>query len=111
MNYELLRERFPGRVFVLLDRAAANQGGRDMPMIDKHKFIIPNDMTVGQFMFIVRKRLSLPPEKAMFLFVKNTLPTTGQMMSEVHRAHADPDGFLRMVYTGEAVFGFQRSLT
>ena len=32
--------------------------------------------TVAQFMYIVRRRISLPSEKAMFLFVNKVLPTT-----------------------------------
>ncbi len=102
-EYLRLRERFPNRVFVLLDRHGAS--GKDLPLIDKRKFIAPSDITVGQFMYIVRRRLQLPPEKALFLFVKGALPTTGQTMSEINAQYADADGFLRMVYTGEAVFG------
>ena len=31
---------------------------------------------VAQFMYIIRKRIQLPPEKAMFLFVNKVLPAT-----------------------------------
>ena len=33
-------------------------------------------LLVAQFMYIIRKRIQLPPEKAMFLFVNKVLPTT-----------------------------------
>ena len=33
-------------------------------------------LIVAQFMYIVRRRISLPSEKAMFLFVNKVLPTT-----------------------------------
>jgi GABA(A) receptor-associated protein len=102
-EYQRLCARFPHKVFVLLDRA--EPGGKDLPLIDKRKYIVPKDITVGQFMFILRKRLNLPPEKAVFLFVRNALPTTAQTMSQLNTDYADSDGFLRMVYTGEAVFG------
>jgi len=36
------------------------------------------DLTVGQFVYVVRKRIKLSPEKAIFVFVKNTLPLTGE---------------------------------
>ncbi len=36
-------------------------------------------MTMGQFMYVVRKRISLPAEKAMFIFVDNkTLLSQGK---------------------------------
>ena len=31
---------------------------------------------VAQFMYIIRRRINLPSEKAMFLFVNKVLPTT-----------------------------------
>ena len=39
---------------------------------------------VAQFMYIIRKRIQLPPEKAMFLFVNKVLPTTRFVSSELH---------------------------
>lgn len=38
---------------------------------------MPADLTVGQFVYVVRKRIKLSAEKAIFIFVKNTLPPTG----------------------------------
>ena len=42
--------------------------------IDKRKFLVPNDISVAQFMWIIRKRIQLPSEKAIFLFVGKVLP-------------------------------------
>jgi GABA(A) receptor-associated protein len=42
--------------------------------IDKRKFLVPNDITVAQFMWIIRRRIQLPSEKAIFLFVGKVLP-------------------------------------
>lgn len=41
------------------------------------RFLVPADLTVGQFVYVVRKRIKLSAEKAIFVFVKNTLPQTG----------------------------------
>lgn len=40
---------------------------------------MPADLTVGQFVYVVRKRIKLGPEKAIFIFVKNILPPTGEI--------------------------------
>jgi len=32
---------------------------------------------VGQFVYVIRKRIKVSPEKAIFMFVKNVLPPTG----------------------------------
>jgi len=38
---------------------------------------VPTDLTVGQFVYVIRKRIKVSPEKAIFMFVKNVLPPTG----------------------------------
>ena len=42
------------------------------------RYLVPADLTVGQFVYVVRKRINLSPEKAIFIFVKNILPPTGE---------------------------------
>lgn len=32
---------------------------------------------MGQFVYVIRKRIKVSPEKAIFMFVKNVLPPTG----------------------------------
>ena len=41
------------------------------------RYLVPSDLSVGQFVYVIRKRIKLPPEKAVFLFVNNALPPTG----------------------------------
>jgi len=40
------------------------------------RYLVPRDLSVGHFIHILSSRLSLPPGKALFVFVKNTLPQT-----------------------------------
>lgn len=47
------------------------------------RYLIPMDLTVGQFVYVIRKRISVPPEKAIFIFVNNMLPPTAALMSQV----------------------------
>lgn len=42
------------------------------------RYLVPADLTVGQFVYVVRKRIKLSAEKAIFIFVKNILPPTGK---------------------------------
>jgi GABA(A) receptor-associated protein len=41
------------------------------------RYLVPADLSVGQFVYVIRKRIKLPSEKAIFIFVKNTLPPIG----------------------------------
>jgi GABA(A) receptor-associated protein len=48
------------------------------------RYLVPADLTVGQFVYVVRKRIKLSPEKAIFIFVKNILPPTGEITFNVY---------------------------
>jgi len=97
-----IRERFPGRVPIIVERSGKSL---DIPLIDKNKFLAPGDLNVSQFLHVVRRRMQLPGEVALFLFVANTLPTTGTLLRELYANYAEHDGFLYMAYSGENTFG------
>jgi len=66
----------------------------DIATIDKKKYLVPADLTVGQFVYVIRKRIKLSPEKAIFIFVDEVLPPTAALMSAIYEEHKDEDGFL-----------------
>ena len=45
------------------------------------------DLTVGQFVYVIRKRIKLAPEKAIFIFVDEILPPTAALMSAIYEEH------------------------
>lgn len=47
-------------------------------MLLYRRYLVPSDLTVGQFVYVIRKRIRVSPEKAIFMFVKNVLPPTGE---------------------------------
>ncbi|WVZ87207.1 hypothetical protein U9M48_033884, partial [Paspalum notatum var. saurae] len=96
-----IREKYPDRIPVIVEKAERS----DIPDIDKKKYLVPADLTVGQFVYVVRKRIKLSAEKAIFIFVKNTLPPTAALMSSIYEENKDEDGFLYMTYSGENTFG------
>jgi GABA(A) receptor-associated protein len=101
-----IMKKYPDRVPVLVGKAV----GSNAPEIDKHKFLVPYDLTVGQFQFVIRKRLKLSPEKALFLIVDNIVPCTGHLMSSVYEEHLDKKTrFLMVTYNIESTFGFHQN--
>lgn len=96
-----IRIKYPERIPVIVERGPNN----DIPDIDKSKFLVPNDLTVGQMVYVIRKRIKLAPEKAIFIFINNVLPPTSALMSSIYDQHANQDGFLYIVYSGESTFG------
>ncbi|CAN4092109.1 unnamed protein product [Withania somnifera] len=96
-----IREKYPDRIPVIVERTEKS----DISDIDKKKYLVPADLTVGQFVYVVRKRINLTAEKAVFVFVKNILPPTAALMSAIYEENKDEDGFLYMTYSGENTFG------
>lgn len=95
-----IMSKYPDRIPVIVER-----GNDQIEDIDKHKFLVPSDLTIGQFMMVIRKRMQLAPDQAIFLFINNTLPIAASLMSQVYREHKDIDGFLYVTYSGESTFG------
>ncbi len=60
----------------------------DIPDIDKKKYLVPADLTVGQFHYVIRKRIQLAPEKALFLFCSNTIPPNGERCAALNDKHS-----------------------
>jgi GABA(A) receptor-associated protein len=84
-------------------------GSRSAPPIGKTKFLAPAEMTVGAFIQEVKKHMSSDsaPTDAIFLFVgrDKIMPSSSSPLQLVYDRHADDDGFLYILYSGESVFG------
>lgn len=74
--------------------------------IDRYKFLAPHDITLGQFMYVVRKRIKLDDSESLFFFVnENVLVNTSQSIIAIYDTYKDEDGFLYLTYCSENVFG------
>jgi GABA(A) receptor-associated protein len=78
---------------------------KQAPKLDKTKYLVPRDLTVAQFMYVIRKRIKLDTDKALFVFVNHTIPQSSALLSDVYESHKDEDGFLYVTYSGEQTFG------
>ncbi|ESO90999.1 hypothetical protein LOTGIDRAFT_233504 [Lottia gigantea] len=96
-----IKTKYPERIPVIVEKDPKSQ----IQQIDKRKFLVPNDISVAQFMWIIRKRICIPSEKAIFLFVGKVLPQTSASMGQVYEDHKSDDGFLYIAYSGENTFG------
>lgn len=97
-----LRQQHPDRVPIIVEKAK----GSDIPEVDRKKFLVPADVNMGKFVFEIRKHMTLPPEKAIFLFVGNdNLVPVASPISSVYEKYKDPDGFLYVNVSGENTFG------
>ena len=100
-EFERIRVHRRTRVPVIVEAGTINAA-----VMDKEKFLVPFDLTVAQFLFLVRRRTrDLESSKALFLLIGGEIPLSSVTMSELYDRHASDDGFLYVVYTTENTFG------
>ena len=93
--------KYPNRIPIVCERFK-----RDDPDIDKKKYLVPNDLSVANFAYVIRKRVKMAPEHSLYFFINDSvMPPTSELMASLYEKHADEDGFLYMTYSGESTFG------
>ncbi|EGC36392.1 hypothetical protein DICPUDRAFT_77947 [Dictyostelium purpureum] len=99
-----IKSKYADRIPVIVEKAPKS----DAPDLDKKKYLVPNDITIGKFIYELRKNTAskVNAEKAIYLFINNTIPPTAALMSQIYERYKDEDGFLYITYSGENTFGF-----
>lgn len=94
--------KYPDRLPIIVEIAENSS----LPPLDKNKYLVPTDLTMGQFMFVVRKRITLNSDQALFLFLDNdVIPAQTDTIMQVYSKHKSPCGFLFITVSTESVFG------
>jgi len=93
--------KYPDRLPIIVQR----DNKSELPEVDKCKYLVPRNMTMSQFSFVIRKRIQLEPSQAIFITINHTLVASSKLLSEVYEEEKDEDGFLYVIYTGENTFG------
>lgn len=95
--------KYPERVPIIVEK---DPNCHTIGDIDKHKYLVPRSLTMGQFQHVIRKRLKVTPETAIFMFVQGgVLPTVTEQVGEVYERLGGGDKYLKMTYSSENVFG------
>lgn len=94
--------KYPDRIPVIVEKSTTQP---DLPTIDKKKYLVPFDLNMGQFIYVIRQRLKLRPEEAIFLFVNNQIISGTSIIGHIYNYGKDLDGFLYIQYAKENVFG------
>ena len=99
---ENILKKYPNRIPVIVERS---EKCKEINDIDKNKFLVPNDLTMNQFIYVVRKRLKLSSEKALFVFINDKLMPNSRTLYEIYQEEKAEDEFLYMKYASENTFG------
>jgi GABA(A) receptor-associated protein len=82
----LIKEKYPNYIPIIV-RTKDNK-----IILKKQKFLVGGDITIGQFMSILRKKLdNLKPSESIFLFVNNIIPPASTFLMNIYSTNKDHD--------------------
>jgi GABA(A) receptor-associated protein len=100
---EQIRAKYRDKIPVIVEKDPKNSSMAEMK---QNKFLVPDSITIAQFLSTVRKHCSIDQSEALFLFINgNILAPNSAIMSQIYQEHRDEDGFLYFVVGKEATFG------
>ena len=102
-----VREKYKNKVAVIAEMSKKALEDGKVSDIDKAKYLVPSDLTVGQLTYVIRGRIKLAPEMAIFCFVggEDVIPPTFRTVASLYDEYKDEDGFLYITFGPENTFG------
>lgn len=92
--------KYPNRVPIIVERF-----GNNVPEIDRKKYLVPEDLSLLNFIYVLRKRLKIDETVALFIFINEKILLGSDLLGNIYEKNRDDDGFLYIKYTGENTFG------
>ena len=98
-----LRNQFPDKIPIICEKDTKY----DIKDTDKTRYLVPQELTISQFNFMIRKRLKLSQEDAFFLLANGKYSLTGDtIISDIYERYKDKeDGFLYITYANDVFLG------
>jgi GABA(A) receptor-associated protein len=97
----VLKMKYPDRIAIICEPI-----GKDAVELDKFKYLVPSNLTVGAFIHVLKKRIKNSQFDALFLFTENNnIPPVSVTIGDLHRNEKNIDGFLYLGVTKDCAFG------
>jgi len=101
-----LLQKYQSRVPVMIKKSCED---KILQNIDNHgqtRYLMPKNLSISEIMFIIRNKIDLKPEQAIYMFVNGTtLVPMNETISTIYDLYKSDDGFLYIVYRTENTFG------
>ena len=98
-----IRTKYPDKIPIFVLKSKAD---KILPEINVNKFVVPAEITIGELMNVVRKKISLSPEVSMFFFInENVMPCVSDRIGSLYEQYKNDDNLLLIYYCGENTFG------
>lgn len=101
VNVADVRRRHPNCVLLRMKR---RENCTLRPLRRSH-FVVPRTLTVGDLMILIRRRLALSPDRALFLLIAGRMVACSQLIAHLDTEENREDGVLTAYFTDENAFG------
>lgn len=108
-TFKELIDAYPNKLPIICEK---NPRSKKLNDIAKTKYLVNADFMLYDFYEMIRQKLALKKEEAMFLLVNidskrtNSLQVSTEIkMKSIYEQYKDEDGFLYVFYEGEEVWG------
>jgi GABA(A) receptor-associated protein len=97
---DILR-KYPEKIPIIVEPSSKS----DNMELERNKFLCPRDITISNFLVILRNRLNLKPTQSIYLFIKNKTLPNNSLLGDIYLNYGDEDKFLKIHYSLENFFG------
>lgn len=94
--------KYPDRICIFIEK---KDNCKSLPDLDKKKYLVPKTITAAQFIFVIRNKIMISKETALFFYANNIIINGDIEMNDFFCKYKSSDGFLYIKYTGENFFG------
>jgi GABA(A) receptor-associated protein len=97
---------YPDRVPVIVEMSPSSANYHSyIAASHKIKYLVPYDLTMGQFIKILRDKIKIEPSTALFFFINNKIFPITTPVGNIYKEQVDEDGFLYLEFCEESTFG------
>ena len=103
-QFKKIQKDFPNKVPIILERSQKCTINK----IIKTKYILSNELTMSEFIKIIREKLEIEPERALFFLANGKYSLSGsEDLAQLYEKYRDnEDGFLYLTYSEEIIYGY-----
>ncbi len=98
---EMIIAKYPNRIPIIVQCGQSS----GIEKLEKTKYLVPNDLSAGQFFYIIRKKNKLGEQDALFFYINNKLMTGTEVIGSIYEKEKEEDGYLYIYVAKEKVFG------
>jgi microtubule-associated protein 1 light chain len=80
---ELIKEKYPTYIPILI-KSKNNQ-----IKLTQYKYLVNEEVTISQFMTIIKKKILLKSYEGIYLFINNLIPKGSSSLNSLYKSHKD----------------------